>query len=138
MIEFFSENEFDLPSSEALAEWITRVAKREGFEIGEVAYVFCNDDYLHRLNVDYLGHDSFTDIISFDYSLGKKIHGEIYISTERVKDNTKIYNTTFLDELHRVMIHGILHFCGYKDKTESEAQQMRKKEEETLQGRFFV
>ena len=85
-----------------------------------------------KLNVEFLNHDTLTDIISFDYGIGKHINGEIYISTERVLENSKDYKTLFKEELHRVMIHGILHFCGYKDKSEMDELLMRKKEDESL------
>ncbi len=88
---------------------------------------------MHKLNVEFLNHDTLTDIISFDYKVGKQINGEIYISVERVLDNANDFKTNFDDELHRVMIHGILHFCGYKDKGENNEILMRKKEDDALQ-----
>ena len=118
--------------------WISNIIKAEGFEEGEISFIFCNDDYLHKLNVDFLNHDTLTDIISFDNSIGKQLHGDVYISTERVRDNAKSYKTLFLDELHRVIIHGILHFCGFKDKLEEDITKMRDKEEQALSLRNFV
>jgi rRNA maturation RNase YbeY len=94
--------------------------------------VFCDDEYLHRLNVQYLNHNTLTDIISFDYSIGKTISGDIFISVERVEDNAKDFDVDFNTELHRVIIHGILHYCGFKDKTEDDAKLMRAKEDEAL------
>ena len=91
--------------------------------------MFCDDNYLHKLNVDFLQHDTLTDIISFDYSVGKELHGDIFISIERVKDNAQDLGVDFETELHRVMIHGILHYCGYKDKSKEDKMVMRQKED---------
>ena len=90
--------------------------------------MFCDDDYLYKLNVEFLNHDTLTDIISFDYTVGNLIQGDIFISIERVKDNANDFNVSFEEELKRVMAHGVLHYCGYKDKTEEESLQMRTKE----------
>lgn len=133
MIEFFSTTAFELSNENKISTWVEEVIKTENFELGEITYVFCDDAYLHKLNVQFLDHDTFTDIISFDSTLDKKIQGEIYISIDRVRDNATEFSDTFLDELHRVLIHGILHFCGYKDKTKEEEELMRKKETDALQ-----
>jgi len=133
MIEFNFETNFELNNESNLQKWISGIIISEGFELGEIVYIFCNDEYLHKLNVEFLDHDTLTDVISFDYSLGKQINGEIYISVERVADNAKDFKTNFENELHRVMIHGILHFCGYKDKSELDEQTMRDKEDESLE-----
>lgn len=132
MIEFFSETDFTLLNQEQISSWIQTIIINEGCELGEITYVFCNDDYLHKLNVQFLQHDTLTDVISFDNSLGKQIHGEIYISVERVKDNAIDFNVPFNEEFHRVMIHGVLHFCGYKDKSIEDQSMMRKKEDTAL------
>lgn len=132
MIDFNYETDFKLDDEKIIAKWISAVILSEGFEVGDILYVFCNDEFLHKLNVEFLSHDTFTDIISFDYGMGKQVNGEIYISIERVLDNSNDFNTEFLDELHRVIIHGILHFCGYKDKSESEETEMRSKEDLSL------
>lgn len=132
MIEFNSENAFSLSNASIIKNWIEQIILNEGCALGEVHFIFCNDDYLHKLNVEFLNHDTLTDIISFDYRMGDEINGEIFISTERVKDNANDFNVSFDNELHRVIIHGILHFCGYKDKSEEEANLMRKKEDEAL------
>jgi len=95
-------------------------------------YIFCDDDYLHEINVKYLDHDDYTDIISFENSVGNILHGDIFISTERVQENAEKFNIEFEEELLRVMAHGLLHFCGYKDKTKEEASLMRKKEDEKI------
>lgn len=132
MIEFNFETDFKLGNDTLLNEWISNVITSEGFEVGEVHYIFCDDEFLHKLNVEFLNHDTLTDVISFDYRMGNQINGEIFISVERVQDNAKDFNNSFEEELHRVMIHGILHFCGYKDKTDEEEALMRIKENEAL------
>ncbi|MEH6764239.1 MAG: rRNA maturation RNase YbeY [Aequorivita antarctica] len=132
MIEFNFETDFELNNVAELQKWISEIIISEGYEVGEVLYVFCDDEYLHKLNVEFLNHDTLTDIISFDYKVGKQVNGEIYISIERVAENANDFKTNFEDELHRVMIHGILHFCGYKDKSDSEENAMREKEDESL------
>ena len=128
MITFNSETTFNLQNEAKTTTWIERVVVSEGFAIGEINYIFCDDAYLNHINKEFLKHDSFTDIISFDYSLGKQISGDIYISIERVLDNAEKYNVTFENELRRVMIHGVLHYMGYKDKTTEEKKVMRLKE----------
>jgi len=133
MINFNYEIDFELNSEEQIAKWITDTISSEEYKIEEINYVFCDDAYLHNLNVEFLNHDTLTDIISFDYSIGKIIQGDIFISVERVKDNAKDFEVTFEEELHRVIIHGILHYCGYKDKTEEDAKVMREKENHYLQ-----
>ncbi len=138
MIDFFSETEFNLQNSEEVANWISKIITNEKREEGEISYIFCDDEYLHKLNVEFLNHDTLTDIISFDNSLGNQINGDIFISIERVKENADSYTTTFENELHRVIIHGILHYCGYKDKTKTDAELMRKKEDEALSQRKFI
>jgi rRNA maturation RNase YbeY len=137
MIDFAYQTDFKLQNEEGVAEWISEIIVLEGFAEGDITYIFCDDDYLLKINQEFLNHDTLTDIISFDYSLGKQIHGEIYISTNRVADNAEIYETGFNNELHRVIIHGILHYCGYKDKTELDIEIMRRKEEKALELRTF-
>ena len=129
MIDFIYETDFRLINEDRISRWITDSIKSEGFKEGDITYVFCSDDYLYQINVDFLKHYNYTDIISFDYKLGKTLHGEIYISVDRVIDNAKTYNVEFYNELCRVMIHGILHYCGYKDKSENEIELMREKED---------
>ena len=137
MIEFYSETDFKVEDTKALSHWISKIILHENHELGDLTYVFCDDAYLHKLNVQFLNHDTLTDIISFDNSLGKQIHGEIYISVERVKENAGTYQVAFLEELHRVIIHGVLHFCGYKDKTKKQQETMSCKENEALDLRTF-
>ncbi|MDG1270243.1 MAG: rRNA maturation RNase YbeY [Ulvibacter sp.] len=137
MIEFYSETDFNIEDTKALSRWISEIILNENHELGDLTYVFCDDAYLHKLNLQFLNHDTLTDIISFDNSLGKQIHGEIYISVERVKENARTYRVAFLEELHRVIIHGVLHFCGYKDKTKKQQETMSCKENEALDLRTF-
>ncbi|MEN8966065.1 MAG: rRNA maturation RNase YbeY [Polaribacter sp.] len=132
MIEFNYETDFNLKDESLLKDWIRTVASDQDFELGEINYIFCDDAYLHKLNVEFLDHDTLTDIISFDNSLGKLLNGDIFISVERVKDNAADFNVSFQDELHRVMIHGVLHYMGYKDKTGDEKKMMRNQEDLAL------
>lgn len=138
MIDFFSETVFSLQNPNKIARWISKIINDQKREEGEISYIFCDDQYLHKLNLEFLNHDSLTDIISFDNSLGDQINGDIFISIERVKENADTYKTNFEDELHRVIIHGILHYCGFNDKTKAEAALMRKKEDEALSQRVFI
>ncbi len=132
MINFNYESEFKLSQEDEMSEWISSVISSEECREGNINYVFCDDDYLHKLNVEFLNHDTLTDIISFDYNVGKELHGDIFISVERVKDNAKNFKVSFGNELSRVMVHGVLHYCGYKDKTDEDAKVMRKKENHYL------
>lgn len=129
MIQFNYETDFSLEDEDRLATWISSVITSEGFTEEEINYIFCDDEYLFKLNVEFLDHDTLTDIISFDYSIGKIIQGDIFISVERVKENAEDFNVEFLNELHRVMVHGVLHYCGYKDKSETDESLMRSKED---------
>lgn len=132
MITFNSETPFAPKNQNKLAEWISNVILSEGFEVGEINYIFCDDIYLHKINQEFLKHDTYTDIISFDYTLGKEVGGDIFISIERVLENAEKFNEVFENELHRVMIHGVLHFMGYKDKTKKDKILMRTKENEKI------
>tara|TARA_R110002049_G_scaffold91175_2_gene227624 strand:+ start:219 stop:626 length:408 start_codon:yes stop_codon:yes gene_type:complete len=129
MISFNYESDFNLDEEQSFSNWITNTILEENCKEGEINYIFCSDDYLHKLNVDFLNHDTLTDIISFDYSVGKELHGEIYISVDRVKENASDFKVSFEDEMARVIIHGVLHYCGYKDKSEDEEKLMRSKED---------
>ena len=128
MINFNYETDFVLVNEGILAEWINDCIKNQDHRLEEINYIFCDDEYLYKLNVEFLNHDTLTDIISFDYSVGKIIQGDVFISVERVMENALDFSVPFLDELHRVMIHGVLHYCGYKDKTPKETVIMREKE----------
>ena len=133
VISFFSEDiDFKLVQQERVARWIEAVIKKENARLQAMNYIFCSDQYLHQLNVKYLNHDTLTDIITFPYSQAPTIEGDLFISIERVKENAKQLGLSFEEELHRVIIHGVLHLCGYGDKTESEAKLMRQKEAEML------
>ena len=132
MITFNSETSFTLKNQKKLLKWISDVISSEGLQVGEINYIFCDDSYLNKINQEFLNHDTFTDIISFDYTLGKEVGGDIFISIERVLENAEKFNEVFETELHRVMIHGILHFMGYKDKTKKEKTLMRTKEDENI------
>ncbi|HMR44062.1 MAG TPA: rRNA maturation RNase YbeY [Saprospiraceae bacterium] len=132
-ISFQSEDiVFDLSHSDQSEAWITAVVEKESKKLGPITFIFCSDNYLHQLNVQYLRHDTLTDIITFPYGELPEVSGDIFISVERVAENAKKYAATFEQELSRVMVHGVLHLCGYKDKTPAEQQQMRAKEDEML------
>ena len=132
MILYNFETSFSLKDEKKISVWIEHISSLEGFTIGEINYIFCDDIYLNSINKEFLNHDSFTDIISFDYTLGQQLNGDIYISTERVLDNAETYSVAFEIELCRVMIHGVLHYMGYKDKSIEDKNEMRKKENTCL------
>ena len=132
MINFNYESDFNLDNEEAVAAWISAVIVSENKNEGEINYIFCDDEYLHKINLEYLNHDNLTDIISFDYTVGNEINGDIFISVERVQDNANDFEVSFETELKRVMAHGVLHYCGYKDKGEDDERLMRSKEDEKL------
>ncbi len=133
MISFNYETDFELENEAQYEDWISRIIESEGFDEGEINYIFCDDEYLHKINVEYLDHDTLTDIISFDYTVGNLIQGDIFVSIERVKDNANDFNVSFEEELKRVLSHGVLHYCGYKDKSPKDEALMRSKEEEKMQ-----
>jgi rRNA maturation RNase YbeY len=137
MIDFNYLDKFQLPNEQEVRAWLEFVLDQEDRELGEVSYIFCDDDYLYDINVKHLKHNTLTDIISFDYSLGKVVSGDIYISVERVDENARDMGIEFEDELHRIMVHGMLHYIGYKDKSESQRKTMRKKEDYYLSLRTF-
>ena len=132
IINFYSENDFQLGEESVYESWLKEVIASENKQLEEVSYIFCDDQYLLEINQKYLDHDTYTDIISFDNCIGNILAGDIFISTERVGENAREYGVEFQEELRRVMAHGILHFCGYKDKSEKEAAEMRRKEEEKM------
>lgn len=132
-INFFSENNFVLENEQDYREWIEKAIETENKFVGDISFIFCDDEYLHKINLEYLSHDTYTDIISFDNTVGNTLQGDIFISTERVRENAVSFNVEFTDELKRVLIHGILHFCGFRDKTEREKKMMRRKEEEKIE-----
>ena len=123
--QYISEN---LEGVKENKEWIEGIVLSENKSLGNIVFVFCNDQFLLEKNIKYLNHNTLTDVISFDYSTKNKIHGDILISVERVKENARLYNQKFSTELNRVMAHGLLHLLGYKDKSEADAKIMRSKE----------
>ena len=132
-IHFFNEDiAFRLKGIKEKRAWLIRCIESEGKITGEINFIFCSDDYLHQMNKEYLNHDTLTDVITFDYTEGDMLSGDIFISIQRVKENAKLFSLSFPDELNRVMAHGILHLCGYKDKTVKAEKQMRNKEDEKL------
>lgn len=132
MIDFHFKSDFLMDNPSYYADWINRIIESEGFVSGQIDYIFCTDDYLLELNLQYLNHDTLTDIITFDYTDGKTVSADIFISTERVKENAEAFKVDFDTELKRVMSHGILHLTGYGDKSPDKKKIMRNKEEEKI------
>jgi probable rRNA maturation factor len=124
--------DFSLEKETKVKNWIRKIIKQEGKSAGDISYLFCTDEYLLHINRQFLEHDFYTDIITFDYSEKKKIAGEIFISIDRVNENAQTFKQPFQKELMRTVIHGILHLCGYKDKNPADKKRMRAKEEEAL------
>lgn len=136
-IHFFKEDcSIDLRKLQSNKKWIAQVAASHQFLISELNYIFCSDEYLYQMNMDYLSHDTYTDIITFDLreeeTGSKSIEGDVFISIERVKENAKHHKVDFFQELSRVMAHGILHLIGFQDKSESDKKEMRTAEDEAL------
>lgn len=129
MIEYFFEDIDQIQIESTIKEWLIQLIKSEGFKVGQVNYIFCNDEYLLKVNRDFLNHDYYTDVITFDYVKGKTVSGDIFVSLPRISENAEQLGLSFVTELKRVLAHGILHLCGYKDKTTQEAAEMRNKEE---------
>lgn len=134
----FTDTSFHFPKRTLTKQAIVQLVQDEGADIQEINYIFCSDLYLLEINKQYLDHDTFTDIITFPYhNDGAPIHSDVYISIDRIRENGKSYGVALLHELHRVLFHGALHLCGYKDKTTAQVKLMRSKEEFYL-NRFFV
>lgn len=132
-IGFFKENTgFRLKNIRKIRKWLSEAIEAEGKSAGEISIIFCDDNYLLEMNLKYLSHNTLTDVITFDYSEGNSISGDIFISIERVRENAVIFSKHPEEEIHRVMVHGILHLCGYKDKTKKDSALMRQKEETYL------
>ena len=129
MINFNYETEFILDNEQAFSDWLSAVIVSENKNEGEINYIFCDDDQLLQVNRDFLQHDYYTDIITFDYVKGKTISGDIFVSLQRVSENAELLSKDFEEELKRVLAHGVLHLCGYKDKTDEEKKEMRGKED---------
>lgn len=130
MIRFFKEDtSFELPEKHKVKTWLKSIVIQEGKQIGELSYIFCSDEYLLQVNREYLDHDYYTDIITFDNAEEEEqIEGDIFVSIDRVRDNASMLQVPFEIELRRVLAHGVLHLCGYKDKSSDEEQLMRAKE----------
>ena len=111
-----------------VVKWLKKSVNSLGFTIGELSFIFCSDEYIKKINIKYLSHHFFTDVITFNYTKEKLLFGDVYISIERVKENSKTYKTSFNEEMFRVIIHGVLHLCGFDDKTKEEKTLMRSKE----------
>lgn len=137
MVRFFFENKFNLKNRRAIKLWLGVVASNEQKGIEQVNFIFCNDEYLLEKNIKYLKHNTLTDVISFDYSQSGLLSGDIFISIDRITENAKALRQTLPDELHRVMVHGLLHYCGYNDKSRKEKELMRNKEDYYLSLRTF-
>ena len=139
MITYQTEDtKFPNISKRETTDWIKTVAQQYDKKIGSIAYIFCSDACILKINNEYLQHDYFTDIITFDYSEKNIISGDIFISLDTVKSNAEKYNQSFETELHRVIIHGILHLCGQKDKTKQDSDEMRKKENNALETKQLI
>jgi len=128
MIEYQYIESNEITNSDAISLWLSNVIKEEGKQLGELVYVLCKDEYLLEKNIQFLNHNTLTDVITFDYCEEGLVNGDILISTERVEENSKTFKVDYLTELHRVMVHGLLHLLGYKDKNEKDAKTMREKE----------
>ena len=134
MINFFNEDiKFILKGKNSFKAWLKKVAEKQGFKIKDLNYIFCSDEYLHKINIDYLDHDTFTDIITFDNSEDENtIEGDIFVSIERVKENSRTLNTVFDEEIKRVIVHGLLHLCGHDDNSIENKVEMRRLESEYI------
>ena len=127
-IDFVYNTDFELSNKEHVSDWVLRVVKSKGYKLGNLVYAFFNDEDLKDLNIKFLKHDYYTDVISFDETADQVVSGNIAISVERVKENATQIGVDFEEELHRVMIHGVLHFIGFNDKTSSEKKEIREQE----------
>lgn len=125
--------DFALDNEKMIKDWISEIISRHDKKLGKVNYLFCSDQMVYDMNVRFLNHDTLTDIITFDYVAGNLVSGDIVISVDRVGENATLFGSSFSRELHRVIIHGILHLLGFKDKSPEDAATMRAKENESLQ-----
>lgn len=132
MIDFFSKNNFTLSCREKVGDWIQKIIESEDSICGDISFTFCDDSDLDALNQDYLNHKDFTDIITFDNTMGNIVSGDIFISTQRVLENSKTFEIEFWEELKRVLAHGILHLLGYQDNNIQNSKLMREKENEKM------
>jgi len=137
-INFFNEGvSTTIKQKILLRKWIEQSIQAEDFNTGNINFILCSDQYLHEMNVKYLDHDTLTDVITFDYSEGKTISGDIFLGVETIEDNSNTFSREFVDELHRVIIHGVLHLCKYNDKTKNEKEIMTKMENTYLSLRPY-
>lgn len=127
-IQYHTECDFSFTVANKRTAWLLEIAKKEGRNLELINYIFCDDEYLHKINLEFLSHDNYTDIITFDYGLGVDLVSDIFVSVERVQENANEFKTSFEDELDRVLAHGLLHLCGYKDKSPEDQALMREKE----------
>ena len=134
-LNYYFEEVKDFPISQNIDKWIENTILSEKKKAGEISFIFCSDDYLLEINKEHLNHDYYTDVITFDYVVDDEISGDIFISIDRIKENAKEFTVSFTDELNRIMIHGVLHLLGYKDKEKDEKELMTKKEDEYLSKR---
>lgn len=133
-VEFHTEDiNFDVPNAHVLSAWIEKLVAQESYNLRQITFVFCSDAYLLDLNQQYLDHDTYTDIITFQYANKPDVEGDIFISLDRIRENAAQYNVSLEDELHRVMSHGVLHLCGYGDKSLEEKKRMTEKENQALE-----
>ena len=136
MVRYYNDQtNFRLRDKRKIASWLKAVAQEEGYALGDVTYIFCSSEVHRKMNIDFIGHDYFTDVITFDYSDLKGegiVSGDIFIDVDTVKDNARIYGATFTSEMHRIIVHGVLHLCGQKDKTPRAEKQMHRKEDKFL------
>ena len=128
MINYFSSTDYVVNNKDELTSWLEGAIIKEGRTLGELVYNFCSDETLLKINKEFLNHDTLTDVITFDYCINSEVSGEVFISTERVRENAKEYQQSFDQEKRRVMIHGVLHLCGYKDKTDKDRALMSEME----------
>lgn len=131
-ISFAFQTTFTLKNRTILKQWIKTTIENNNKEMGDISYIFCSDDQLLDINKEFLNHDYYTDVITFDYSEAEIVSGDIFISVDRIRDNAKTLGLSHQDELHRVIIHGVLHLLGFKDKTDEESKKMRCLEDECL------
>ena len=136
MVRYYNDDcTYRLPEKRLTTKWLRRVAAEEGYSVGDINYIFCSSQVHRKMNIDFIGHDYFTDIITFDYSdrKGTKIvAGDVFIDVDTVADNARIYGTTKTNEMHRILAHGVLHLCGQKDKSPRDEKQMHRKEDKYL------
>lgn len=138
LVSFHSEQtEFSISNESQIADWLVSVCQKEGKSLSEISIIFCSDDYLLEVNRQHLNHDYYTDVITFDYSEGTNVSGDIFISTDRVAENAEVFGVPMIDELHRIIVHGTLHLIGYGDKEEDAKKEMTSKEDIYLSLRTF-